>query len=276
MKLIILSGCSYYPGMRIIYALNNNITDILTEREHQTMDAALAFANEARVQVLGEGSDASPEQMTADQQLQIAKYIHDRLCRGIKYSIVEDLEEDDTAVGALLNGEANCDGYADAFYLVGSLAGLTVTYQHGESVNDEENYWKDETHIWNLIRLDGTWRMVDVTWDDSDNYGIEYTWFNIGLDRAERIHNWNHETGEQLLAETDLSTRPENEYTVHSVEEAYEAAREAAGKYPEFYIYFEDEETASHHEEILQEISAVRSQGGSYIWNEEMLMLRVF
>lgn len=274
---IILEGCSYYPGMRIIYALENDMTDILSERERQTMEAASAFAQDAITQTLaeGEGPD-SGEGLSTDRQLQVATYIHDRLCRGIQYTVDESVDEDDTAIGALLNGEANCDGYADAFYLVGSLAGLTVTYQHGESLDDEDNYWKDETHLWNLLQLDGTWRLVDVTWDDSEQNGIEYTWFNIGLDRASRTHNWNQEGGMQLLPQTDLSARPENEYAVNSVEEAREAINEATGNYREFYIYFENEEAASHYEELLEGIGLTWTNGFSYSWNQSMLMLRAY
>ena len=288
---IILDGCTHYPGMRIVYARENGTTDFLTERERQTLDAALAFAGDARAQVsegdpsvegtdtasgeTSEGSSAAEETLSADRELRIAAYIHDRLCRGIEYTIDESVDEDDTAIGALLNGEANCDGYADAFYLVGSLAGLTITYQHGESLDDEENYWKDETHLWNLLQIDGTWRLVDVTWDDSEEYGAEYTWFNIGLDRAERTHNWNHETGMPLLPQTDLSTRPDNEYTVGSMEEAFEAVQEAVLNNTEFYIYFTNEDTASGYEDILTEVLQTW-QNITYSWNENMLLLRIY
>ena len=273
---IVLEGCSYYPGMKIVYAVNEGSTQFLSEREMQTMEAAVKFAEDARKQTMADGTGNAVADMSPQQQLQTAKYIHDRLCRGVKYEIDDSTDEDDTAIGALLNGEANCDGYADAFYLVGSLAGLTVAYQHGESADDADNYLKDETHAWNLLKLDDTWRLVDVTWDDSDQYGIEYTWFNIGLDRAERTHHWNHETGLPLAQETDLSARPDNEYTVYSLEEAGEAMDVAIVLgFQDFSIYFENEDDASHYEDVLNAFGGDGKGGWGYIWNPSMCVLRI-
>ena len=80
----------------------------------------------------------------------------------------------------------------------------------------------------------------------------------------------------QLLPQTDLSARPENEYTVNSVEEAREAINEATGNYREFYIYFENEEAASHYEELLEGIGLNWTNGFTYSWNQSMLMLRAY
>ena len=74
-------------------------------------------------------------------------------------------DEDDCCIGALLDGRANCDGYADALLLVGRLAGLNVRYQHGDSLNGGMGSYFS-THMWNLIELDGAWRMIDANWDD--------------------------------------------------------------------------------------------------------------
>ena len=73
------------------------------------------------------------------------------------------LDEGDGCIGALLNGQADCDGYADAMFLVGRLAGLNVRRQYGDSANGGVSGWFT-THMWNLIELDGSWRMMDVTW----------------------------------------------------------------------------------------------------------------
>ena len=62
--------------------------------------------------------------------------------------------------------------------------------------------------MWNLLKIDDTRRMVDVTWDDAEGE-TRYLWFNIGKDRASRMHKWNPETTVPLLDKTDLSTRSE-------------------------------------------------------------------
>lgn len=60
-----------------------------------------------------------------------------------------------SAVSALVSGRANCQGFSDAYYLLGTLAGLTVGYQAG---------LKDRVpHLFNTILLDGRCQAVDVT-----------------------------------------------------------------------------------------------------------------
>ena len=91
------------------------------------------------------------------------QYIHDWLCENIDYEAMP--ENADTlprvcgAVGALVDGRANCQGYADAFRLIGLLSGLDVRKQEG---------WDDAgaPHDWNVVRLNGKWYIVDATEDD--------------------------------------------------------------------------------------------------------------
>ena len=244
---IALTDCVHSAGARILYAVRNNCTEILSDREQQTMEEAVALAQEIASGYVQPGTgNADGSGFSSQVWLDMAKTIHDRLCRRIRYTIDDDMTEDDNAIGALLNGEANCDGYSDAFYLVGNLAGLTVSFQIGDSINNIDGSQGDTSHIWNLLMLDGTWRMVDVTWDDCNDLELEYTWFNIGLDRAQRTHTWDRQISLQLLEKTDLSERPANEYSVNSLEEAFEAVHSAVRNYRYFAIYFEDEETRNN------------------------------
>ena len=59
-----------------------------------------------------------------------------------------------TAYSAIVNKQAQCAGYADAFLQMAKACGLEVRYITG--VN----------HAWNIIKLDGEWYHVDVTWED--------------------------------------------------------------------------------------------------------------
>ncbi len=68
-----------------------------------------------------------------------------------------------TAYGCILEGQAKCAGYADAFLQTAKLCGLDVRYVY------------NSTHAWNLVKLDGDWYHVDVTWEDpigSNEYGF--------------------------------------------------------------------------------------------------------
>ncbi len=72
-----------------------------------------------------------------------------------------------TAYGALVNGEAVCEGYAKAYKLLLNKMGIECDVV----INFE--------HAWNVVCLDGEWYMVDVTNDDNDG-NIKY--FLLGQD----------------------------------------------------------------------------------------------
>ncbi len=74
-----------------------------------------------------------------------------------------------SCVTAFTLGRANCQGYADAFFLAASLAGYEVRYQNGWNRSGE-------SHTWNRVLIDGTWLDVDLTWMDRES-GIGEQYF---------------------------------------------------------------------------------------------------
>lgn len=61
-----------------------------------------------------------------------------------------------SAYGALVNGDAVCNGYALAYQLLLKQAGLNAIKVTSISME----------HAWNLVEIDGSWYHVDTTWDD--------------------------------------------------------------------------------------------------------------
>ena len=160
-----------------------------------------------------------------DSDLETARALHDWLCRNVTYGVNEDTDEDDSCIGAILNGAANCDGYADAFFLLGRLAGLEVLCQQGTDVRSDEG---TSDHMWNWLQLDGTWRLVDVTWDDrGDDREPGYVFFNLGADRAHRSHRWQEGLSPDLLPETDVFQRPTAEFCISDPADLQDAVRDA-------------------------------------------------
>lgn len=204
-----MKDVQYYAGINILRALENGDTSVLTDREQQALTAARLMA----------------EDCLRDDQTATALAIHDKLCALITYTDDSTTDEDDCCIGALLDGKANCDGYADAMLLVGKLAGLNVRFQHGDSLKGGLGSLFS-THMWNMIELDGSWRMIDVTWDDSGE-GSYALWFNIGEDRASRSHVWSHEMTVPMLAVTDTTKRPVAEYFAANEDEITSAAAAA-------------------------------------------------
>lgn len=86
-------------------------------------------------------------------QRQIALSVHDYLVSHFQYD--ESLTRY-TGYDLLVNGSAVCEGYSRAYMDILNRAGIEAWYIPSDEMN----------HGWNLVRLDGEWYHVDVTWDD--------------------------------------------------------------------------------------------------------------
>lgn len=104
-------------------------------------------------------------------------FIHDALVNAVDYSIDED--EDYTPQGALLRGEAACEGYAEAFNLLLRLSGIPSSTVSGDADGGP--------HEWNIVNIDGVYSLVDLTWDDQAGY-MSHTYFNITEEMMGRDH----------------------------------------------------------------------------------------
>ena len=248
-----------YPGTRIINAVREGNVHGLNRRERETLAAARETADACR----------------RDDPAETARLIHDALCERIVYTDNDATDEDDNAIGALLDGRANCDGYADAFYLTGTLAGLEIRYQHGNSRRREaDENWRSVSHMWNLIRIDGSWRMVDVTWDDQEDRTV-YTWFNIGADRARRTHVWDEENSTPLLERTDPAGRPGNEYLIRDADAVRSAVSDAEARGYSFFTLVMDDGCGLDGNAVLDCLTRAIRRSFSYGWNEYMRAMTV-
>lgn len=63
-------------------------------------------------------------------------------------------------IGALLHGKAVCAGYAEAGRNVLSCMGIECRNVSADNIDRGEH-----GHAWNLVKLDGEWYNVDLTWD---------------------------------------------------------------------------------------------------------------
>lgn len=109
----------------------------------------------------------------------LEKEIHDRLILGISYC-KDGTDLSHTAYGALVSGKAVCDGYSRAFLYLCRCAGISATVVTGVSKSPTDG--SSEPHAWNLVKIDGAYYYVDVTWDDAgepDEDLIHYAYFNV-------------------------------------------------------------------------------------------------
>lgn len=73
-----------------------------------------------------------------------------------------------SAYGALCKGEAVCQGYANLFYRLCKEAGLSVRIVGGTGFSECRDN-EGAPHTWNIVKLDGKYYNVDITWDGSGN-----------------------------------------------------------------------------------------------------------
>lgn len=85
---------------------------------------------------------------------EIALELHDRICR--EYSYDEQLKNDNI-YDFFLSGSGTCQAYTLLYTAVLSFCGIEAHFAASDSIS----------HMWNLVRVDGEWYHVDVTWDDS-------------------------------------------------------------------------------------------------------------
>ena len=211
-----LSGIGYYAGWKILYCWQTGTTSMLSSREAETLEKALILVAGAS------GSDLEKE-----------RYIYDTLCAAVTYDQAEDGSGDkDCAIGTLLNGRADCDGYSDAMMLCCGLAGISCRYIHGDSTVPSKPGSEDGTHMWNLVHIGGSWLICDLTWGDDDQAEPNYLYFNLGRRDASVTYYWNADTqfGE-IASMADFSTQlmPDQQpVVVRTQEDVYLAARKTA------------------------------------------------
>ncbi len=164
----------YYPGTLIADAYETGDYNNLTIDELEVLQIAVDFIE----------NTVNPQ----DNVLVKERLIHDFICFSTIYSNPKSndpVPRHCTAVGLLLDGEANCQGYADCFEMLCRMAGLKTDKQSGSA--------EGNLHVWNIINLDGSWYSVDVTYDDttyntSGYYYPAYIYFNAGKDILEETH----------------------------------------------------------------------------------------
>lgn len=178
-----------YPGDVIAKAYLSGDTSHLSADELATLDVAEDIVEAAKAK--------------ADSVYELELLLHDAIAERVTYinpsTDVPDPKNPPrhlTAVGALIDKEANCQGYTDAFYLLATMAGFTVGRMNV--------YNDDGWHIVNTLLLDGEWYVVDVTFDDtlnfSDGQKPSYRLFNAGRDFCTE-YVWGEEMEYNRLAE---------------------------------------------------------------------------
>ncbi len=191
------NGFSYSRTAAKIISLNITYNTTLNASEWQSgANAALAVVNESM------------------SDLQKAIALHDYLAVNCEYD-KENLDANTlpqevfTTYGVFVNRSAVCQGYALAYKYLLNQVGIECHMVTSDAMN----------HAWNLIKLDGQYYQVDVTWDDP-------TWDLVGRaqhkymfcsdatfqDENHKHHDWSVTEGSSVVNYQATDTRYDNAF----------------------------------------------------------------
>ncbi len=91
------------------------------------------------------------------------QYAHDGLMLAADYDVNAPMNQ--SAYSALVQGKSVCAGYARAYQYLLQQLGIPCYYCTG---------YAGEDHAWNIVKLDGNYYNVDVTWDDTEPSTYDY------------------------------------------------------------------------------------------------------
>ncbi len=108
-------------------------------------------------------------------------WLHDRLAETVTYIETENAHN---AYGAIVEGKAVCEGYAEALQYLLQLSGIQSFIAVGTGTNSAG---ATEAHAWNFVRIDGKYYQTDLTWDDHGEK-IFHAYFNLSDSEMLRDH----------------------------------------------------------------------------------------
>jgi len=126
----------------------------------------------------------------------IALWLHDWLIYNANYDYTYTRY---TADGVLLEGTGVCDSYARAYNLLLKQFGFESIRITSDKMN----------HAWILVKIDGEWCHIDVTWDDPNKGGDEnHNYFGLTDDRMDQDHDWNRSDPNYPPCTSDINYYP--------------------------------------------------------------------
>lgn len=175
-------------------------TDYVTAITPSYIDGLGYAADKAEFETAVNKAIAQTEGLTSD--FEKALVLHDYLVLQCEYKNTGDTICH-SAYGALVNRTPVCQGYALAYKYLLNKVGIECYYVSSSSMN----------HGWNMVKLDGNYYHVDVTWDDptSDQFGYaQHNYFLLSDDTMEnqesKHYDWVVSEGGSALDLTATST----------------------------------------------------------------------
>lgn len=157
-------GTTYTPYTSFDGSVLTKIVPTYLMSGAELQDAKVAFEQAAAFFL----SHITPEMSDYEKE----KTLHDMLAIHVSYISADNAHN---AYGALVEGKAVCEGYAEALQYLLQRAGIQSVEIFGYGINPSTGV--GEPHAWNAVRIDGQFYLVDLTWNDQDAL-LSYAYFN--------------------------------------------------------------------------------------------------
>lgn len=130
-----------------------------------------------------------------------AKFVYETLIRRVDYAL--DAVESQNILSVFLYGETVCQGYAEAASYLLQQLGIQSAVVTGTA--------QGEPHAWNLVRLDGEYYYMDVTWgnstylteDEQEKKTVDYAYLNLTTEELMETHTADGQISLPLCTATE-------------------------------------------------------------------------
>ena len=124
-----------------------------------------------------------------DNDYEKTEFLYKKLISEVGYDL--DAENNQNILSVFLGGQTVCQGYACAVQYLLEQAGIQCAIVTGTA--------RGEAHAWNLVRLDGDYYYLDVTWgnasyrastqpEDAAFEGVNFAYLNLTSEELMRTH----------------------------------------------------------------------------------------
>lgn len=153
---------------------------IIEKDEYETKKKELA---ENAEKIIGKLSDPSDKWQTEYE-------IHNWIVDHCSYKLVNKDYTYSSAYGCLVNRKCGCEGYSKAAKLLFDMVGIENALVSGKS---HAKSGKEGPHMWNIVKINGNFYHLDITWDDPVNDRNRdmrtYSYFNVSDDEIKKNHS---------------------------------------------------------------------------------------
>ena len=112
-------------------------------------------------------------QLKQDTDYDTVQNVHDYLIENFEYDHNTEMANH-TDIDGFRDKRMVCSGYSLATYYLLNSAGIETRVITGYGGEKDE---RDTNHMWNMVKLDGKWYNLDVTWDDEGGSRKSYLYF---------------------------------------------------------------------------------------------------